>query len=360
MAAALRRRTSARLKAPSSNQQLPHLSHPLAMPLQAELSWLIRAVNPEQPLSEEALALIAGEVFQAYPAHIKEQGLTLEGLQQLYADGCADPERDFQLLMQHGSQPAAQAEPATNKRQRLDSSSAAGLASVARLQKPGLVPGDIFADLASPVDAAGSPLGAGSGEDTIKASQGASPAGPLWPAWEQTQPGTPSTGGADAFDFLSTPRENFYGAPAGLAPIATVQQWPFAAGGRSQPVTPAADIFDGLLTPASAEGTAAGGFQYAVQGDGMGAAGMVAGQAAASPAWPSMGSAPNTGGRIPDVFDSVQTPVHGELSAAVSTSRRRLHRKVPPVDTRQWLLVQGMPTFLRGERPLLQLRRRWL
>lgn len=41
------------------------------------------------------------EVWAAFPSHVRQaEGLTLRGLQALYADGGADPERDYQLLVQ--------------------------------------------------------------------------------------------------------------------------------------------------------------------------------------------------------------------------------------------------------------------
>lgn len=120
--------------------------------VQAEVAWLIKAVNPEVPLGEAALALILEEVwrgtgsvvwrgvsrcteiacraqrvwaipharlvhmcsavqahcavcasgglqvFAAFPEHVKQQGLTVDGLHRLYEQVCPAEPRCLHLL----------------------------------------------------------------------------------------------------------------------------------------------------------------------------------------------------------------------------------------------------------------------
>ena len=95
---------------PAPPSRSPHLhSHPHP---QAEFTQLVRAVNPEAALNEEQLGLIQEEVWSAYAAHVDREGLTYDGLKELYCDGHADLGRDYEALIKaHRPAPAAAPRP---------------------------------------------------------------------------------------------------------------------------------------------------------------------------------------------------------------------------------------------------------
>lgn len=289
---------------------------------QTELGWLIRALNPDVPLGDEALALIAGEVLHDY-GNPDGTMLTPEGLARLYADGLADPERDFQLLMAHrGAEEAAAAIASAAtlgsvaKRQKLDSAApspdgsvvsaastglamsnvatATATATPTTAAKGGITPQDVFQDLFTPAHTgavAAAAQAVGEARDTIKVAK-------------PTPPASARSSGGDAFDFLATPRDPLAlsaaaAAGAGLAAVTTgTQQSP--AGGGSQPATPSADAFDGLFTPApnAAPFTRPTGVPPLAMG------GLASTRSGVLP----------SSHRMPDVFDALQTPWHGNTT----------------------------------------------
>jgi hypothetical protein len=140
---------------------------------------LVRVVNPEAALNEEQLGLIQEEVWSAYAAHVDREGLTYDGLKELYCDGHADLGRDYEALIKaHRPAPAAAPRPpAAAPAQQAEhvSGGRLGLAAARRRQP----------DLA---DASPAP---------------ASPA-PAFAAAMRT-PGPPAAAEADVFAFLQTP-----------------------------------------------------------------------------------------------------------------------------------------------------------
>lgn len=72
--------------------------------LQEEFAGLVRSLNAEVGLNNAQLELIQEEVWSTFPAHIAINGLTLEGLKQIYLEGYADLDRDYDALIKarHG------------------------------------------------------------------------------------------------------------------------------------------------------------------------------------------------------------------------------------------------------------------
>ncbi|KAG7672254.1 putative Uncharacterized TPR repeat-containing protein [Nannochloris sp. 'desiccata'] len=62
---------------------------------------LVRVVNPEVALNEAQLELIQEEVWASFPRYVADgNGLTLEGLKQIYVEGFADLDRDYNALIE--------------------------------------------------------------------------------------------------------------------------------------------------------------------------------------------------------------------------------------------------------------------
>ena len=72
--------------------------------LQEEFAALVRSLNAEVGLNNMQLELIQEEVWSTFNAHVALNGLTLEGLKQIYLDGYADLDRDYDALIKarHG------------------------------------------------------------------------------------------------------------------------------------------------------------------------------------------------------------------------------------------------------------------
>eukprot|EP00887_Chlorella_sp_A99_P005760 scaffold1.g5760.t1 len=303
-----------------------------------ELAWLVAAVNPDVPLCEEALGLIAGEMLAAYPSAAAARGLTLDGLRRLYAEGHADAERDFQLLMAaRGADTATPPDPAKGRAQPHAGGGSPTRATSLKAGS-GLTPRDLFDDLATPAPQGGAEAG-----DTIPSarSQQQQGAGAL--------PATPLTARfADAFDHLATPAYPAYAAAAAQGAAAGNEpQQGAAPGNKPQQGSPAGDVFDGLMTPAAAAASVAavaavgcGGATVQLRSpagdifDGLQTPAVAAGpavvvaaaplqqlspletaavavSAAAAAALTVAATAPHREARSSDVFGSLQTPLHG-------------------------------------------------
>ncbi|EFN59555.1 hypothetical protein CHLNCDRAFT_138249 [Chlorella variabilis] len=240
---------------------------------ETEVAWLIQMVNPEVPLGEAALGLIVEEVWAAFPAHVKQQGLTFDGLQQLYAEGLGDPEHDYQLLVQQAADETAaataaaavQLEGSATKGQRMETEGA----SCTPAKAGAVTPRDVFDDLRAPgtmaglvadsaIDVGADP--AGSEDGTIK-SHRALDAGAAGACPEGLHGSPPMTARSDVFDFLATPRTEaaLFGPPQALHGINTkarqAAEAGAAVGGSSMPITPmtaTSDVFDMVATGSTA------------------------------------------------------------------------------------------------------------
>ncbi len=136
-----------------------HLPLPSIL-LQGEFVELVRIVNPEVALNEAQLELIQEEVWASFPRYVaNNKGLTLEGLKQIYVEGFADLDRDYDALIKahRANEPAVAVEHVSGGRVGMAAArgrqpalaDASPLLAAAALASP-----DVFGGLATPAPAA--------------------------------------------------------------------------------------------------------------------------------------------------------------------------------------------------------------
>lgn len=127
---------------------IPSISRPL-LRFYSSLTYHL-ATTDSLPLPHPLVApgMLSMQLWAAFPEHVKQQGLTLEGLQRLYEQGYGDPERDYQLLLAKAADEVAAAAAAVaaldgsaTKRPKLGLEQVRGRAAVAVARDWGWVAG---------------------------------------------------------------------------------------------------------------------------------------------------------------------------------------------------------------------------
>jgi len=121
----------------------------------------VRVVNPEVALNEAQLELIQEEVWASFPKYVaNDEGLTLEGLKQIYVEGFANLDRDYDALIKahkaNNEPPAVAVEHVSGGRVGMAArirqpalADASPLVATAAIPSP-----DVFGGLATPAPAA--------------------------------------------------------------------------------------------------------------------------------------------------------------------------------------------------------------
>jgi len=119
----------------------------------------VRVVNPEVALNEAQLELIQEEVWASFPKYVaNDEGLTLEGLKQIYVEGFADLDRDYDAMIKShkaNEAPAAAVEHVSGGRLGMAARGRQpALADASPIPAEALTSPDVFGDLATPAPTA--------------------------------------------------------------------------------------------------------------------------------------------------------------------------------------------------------------
>lgn len=141
-----------RSAASNPNHKIQRMTMPHIFFVQSEFAELLRCVNNDVGLDDGQVALILDEVWASFPKHLGPHGLTLDGLKQIYLEGYADVERDYEAFVRaRGDDTAAAIQHVSGGRLGM----AAGTRQLA-LADASPAKGDIFSAVKPPAGAADS------------------------------------------------------------------------------------------------------------------------------------------------------------------------------------------------------------